>query len=120
MSLQSEIRNMIEHYEDLVQELNRAIGVASGRGHSFGDLIAKKTAYESEMLPDLRSLLKIDEIRQTSYLPKQKAQIVMKDEDGEYIYGVYNFETDPEKDAVNELARKLRKARKMGVEVRRL
>ena len=120
MSLHSELRNMIEHYEDLVQELNRAIGVASSRGHSFGDLIAKKTAYESEMLPDLRSLLKIAEIRQTSYLPNQKAQIVMKDEDGEYIYGTYDFNSILEKDAVNELARKLRKARKMGVEVRRL
>ena len=120
MSLQCEIQNMIEHYEDLVQELNRAIGVASAKGHSYGELLTKKNAYESEMLPDLRSLLKIAEIRQTSYLPNQKAQIVLKDEDGEYIYGTYDFNSSLEKDAVNEMARKLRKARKMGVEVRRL
>ena len=120
MSLQCEIQNLIDHYTDLVQELNRAIGVASSRGHSFGDLIAKKTAYESEMLPDLRSLLKIAEIRQTSYLPNQKAQIVLKDEDGEHIHGTYDFNTNAEKNAVNELAMRLRDARKMGVEVRRL
>ena len=120
MSLQSELNNMIEHYEDLVQELNRAIGVASAKGHSFGDLIAKKYAYETEMLPDLRSLLKIAEARQTSYLPNKQAQIVLKDEDGEHVYGTYDFNTSAEKNAVNELAMRLRDARKMGVEVRKI
>ena len=120
MSLSCEIRNLIDHYTDLVQELNRAIGMAAAKGHGCGELITKKTTYESEMLPDLRSLLKIAEIRQTSYLPKQQAQIVLKDEDGEYIYGTYDFNSSLEKDAVNELARKLRKARKMGVEVRKV
>ena len=120
MSLQCEIQNLIDHYTDLIQELNRAIGVASAKGHSYGELLTKKNAYESEMLPDLRSLLKIAEIRQTSYLPNQKAQIVLKDEDGEHIHGTYDFNTNAEKNAVNELAMRLRDARKMGVEVRKV
>ena len=76
MSLQCEIRNLIDHYTDLVQELNRAIGLCSAKGYGCGELIAKKVVYESEMLPDLRSLLEVAEARQSSYLPEVRDESV--------------------------------------------
>ena len=121
MSLQCEIQNMIDHYTDLVQELKRAIAMTSYKGHESGTLIARMMAYEEDMLPDLRSLLQVAEARQSSYLPEQhKAQIIIKDEDGETVYGTYDFNSKLEKAAVNELARKLRDFRKVGVEVRKV
>lgn len=120
MSIQCEIRNLIDHYTDLVQELNRAIGMCSAKGYGCGELIAKKMVYESEMLPDLRSLLKVAEARQSSYLPDAMVQIVLKTDDGEVVYGTYPFNTPGEKNRVNELAMQIRDERGMGVEVRKV
>lgn len=120
MSLQCEIRNLIDHYTDIVQELNRAIGMCSAKGLLCGELIAKKVVYESEMLPDLRSLLKVAEARQSSYLPDEQVQIVIKTDDGEVVYGTYPFNTPGEKNRVNELAMQIRDERGMGVEVRKV
>ena len=120
MSLQCEIQNLIDHYTDLAQELNRAIGLAAAKGHGCGELITKKTTYESEMLPDLRSLLKVAEARQSSYLPDKMVQIVIKTDDGEVVYGTYEYNTPSEKNRVNELAMQIRDERGMGVEVRKV
>lgn len=120
MSLQCEINNLIDHYTDLVQELNRAIGMCSAKGYGCGELIAKKVVYESEMLPDLRSLLKVAEARQSSYLPAEQVQIVIKSDDGETVYGTYPYNTAGERNYANELAMKIRDERGMGVEVRKV
>lgn len=121
MSIQCEIQNMIEHYEDMVESLNTAIWAAVDTDHDQDGimLVVRKSAYEKDIIPDLKKLLAIVNARQTSYMP-ERARIILKTEDGEVVYGEYDFNTPMEKDAVNELAMKLRKDRKMGVEVRKI
>ena len=68
--LTNEIQNLIDHYEDLVQETDRAIQVSIKHKRDIGCLITKRMAYADCMLPDLRKLLEVAEARQTSYLPE--------------------------------------------------
>ena len=72
MSLSCEIRNLIEHYEDLVDCLNRAIGCAVDHQHSIDaeKLTMRKMTYERDMIPDLKKLLEIAEAGKKSYLPE--------------------------------------------------
>ena len=71
MSITNEIQNMIDHYEDLIMETDRAIQVSVKHKRDIGCLVTKRMAYADRMLPDLRHLLKVAEARQGSYLPAE-------------------------------------------------
>ena len=49
-----------------------------------------------------------------------KAEIVMVCDDEEYVYGTYPFDTDVEKNKVNELAMQIRKEREVETYVRKV
>ena len=72
MSLPNEISNMIDHYKHLVDCLNRAIGSAADHDHECDGLrlMARKMAYERDMIPDLEKLLEIAEAGKDGYLPE--------------------------------------------------
>ena len=71
MSITNEIQNMIDHYEDLVMETDRAIQVSVKHKRDIGCLITKRMAYADQMLPDLKHLMDIAKAKQSSYLPAQ-------------------------------------------------
>lgn len=69
--LTNEIQNLIDHYEDLVQETDRAIQVSIKHKRDIGYLITKRMAFADNMLPDLRKLLEVAEARTANWLPNE-------------------------------------------------
>ena len=68
MSITNEIQNMIDMYEDLITETDRAIQVSVKHKRDIGCLVTKRMAYADRMLPDLRHLLKVAEAGKANWL----------------------------------------------------
>ena len=71
VSITNEIQNLIDHYEDMLQETDRAIQVSIKHKRDIGCLITKRMAYADNMLPDLRKLLEVAEARTANWLPNK-------------------------------------------------
>lgn len=110
--MRNEILYMIQRYQNRVRGLEQSIAEAEHETDRMM-LIARKGAYELDMIPDLKRLLeKLPE-------PKQ-AKIIMRfdGDDDEYEYGTYSFTTPQERNYVNGLALQIRREHGCQVEVR--
>lgn len=102
------IEYLIRHYEGMVNTLNNQIAAEENETDRLM-LISRKNAYELDIIPDLKKILKSE---------NKQATIWMKFKEGEYPYGTYDCNTAGEIARINEIAIKIKEERGCEVEVR--